>query len=36
MNIICLYLSLKEGLRCDIGGGENDGVEHVLGEKCGL
>ena len=36
MNIIYLYLSIKESLRCDIGGGENDGTEHLLGEKCGL
>ena len=35
MNIIYLYLFFKERFRCDIGG-DNEGVEHLLGEKCGL
>ena len=39
MNIICSYLSIKDIFRYSIGGDDNDGgdgVEHLLGGKCGL
>ena len=39
MNIIYFYLSIKEIFRYSFGGDDNDGgdgVEHLLGGKCGL